>query len=44
MRLAEPEGTKKSVREKAPGYKVREVGVGPEKKHSCYEMKEIHLW
>lgn len=41
MRLAKPEGTKKSVRDTASGYKVREVGVGLEEKYFCYEMKKF---
>lgn len=40
MRLAEPEGNNKSVREKASGYKVREVGVDLEGKYCCYEMEK----
>lgn len=44
MKLAEPEGTNKNVREKASGYKVRGVGVDLERKYSCYETKNIHIW
>lgn len=43
MRLAEPEGTNKSVREKASDYKVREEGVDPEGKYSCCAMKNPYL-
>lgn len=40
MRLAKPEGTIKNVREKASGYKVREVGVDLEENIPAMQPKE----